>query len=273
MPSFPENLADDILKDFDLIFPINIKKVCETLSTNSCLIEYEEIPLPDHICGMSIGSENKIQVIVNSKIIQQERLLFTGGHELGHAVLHISTGVNSNFKCTDNDVHQTVNSTKKLEIEANQFSSALLMPRDLIKMKIIRTDITWRLIKKISEMFNTSLEATARRIISLTNEPYALIIHQNQKMWTPIKSKKFSAFIPNSLYPKTLSVIFVKKQNQLPDGFEECDPDEWGIESKANKYNCYYSSIYFEKCNQAMTLLQLEEIDEDEILEWEEPHF
>lgn len=129
------------------------------------------------------------------------------------------------------------------------------------------------LIDDISQNFHTSLEASARRVINLSKEPCALIIHADNKMWTPIRSNSFPSFIPKTNFPDYLRSTNYQAARTLPNNLEECDLSDWGLRIGDGQYRCYYSSIYNEEYKRRMTLLFLEEVDEIENPYWEKPHF
>lgn len=257
--------AEDLIKSFDFSIPINPVDVCSAISSGSSIIEYHEREFEtENICGLTVCNSKNIQIIVNTKIINPTRRLFTAAHEIGHVVLHILTGKNHETKCSKKDIR--INEGTELEAEANQFASALLMPSSLIKNKIIRSDLTWKLIEEISKSYKTSLEATARRVISLTKDTCALIIHDNSQMWTPIKSNSFNYFLRPTCFPKYLSTKDYRANGDAPHKLTKCDLSDWDINLDSNTHHCWYSSLSFksDNYNRIMTILSIEEIDYDD---------
>jgi Zn-dependent peptidase ImmA (M78 family) len=255
--------AEELIKSFDFSIPINPVDVCAAISSNLSAIEYHEREFEtENVCGLTVCNSSSIQIIVNSKITVPSRRLFTAAHEIGHVVLHILTGKNSEAQCSKKDIR--IHEGTELEAEANQFASALLMPRNLIKNIIDHHDITWSLIENIALQHGTSLEATARRAIAITKGSNALIIYNKKKMWLPVKSKGFSFFIQNSSFP---SYLEIKKYTRgfAPRNLKKCDVSDWGIDIDPDRYNCYYSSINFEEHDHVMTILSVEEKEYDEV--------
>ena len=126
------------------------------------------------------------------------------------------------------------------------------------------------LIKEMAHYYNTTLEATARRAINLSKDMCALIIHEKDNMWAPVVSSGFPCFIPKTIFPRYLH--FTKYEDSFPNQLESCDPADWGLPIKSSQYDCYYSSLFFESHARKMTLLSLEEIEEEDD-SWEEPLF
>jgi len=142
-----EHEAEELIASFGVAFPIDPQVICNRITSDSFKIEYREEPFQaKHICGISIGDQQAAQIVVNSNILNPKRRLFTSAHEIGHVILHIQRGKKSNFQCTDADIRETENQEKSLEIEANKFASALLMPKKLIQEKVNKNDLTWNLI-------------------------------------------------------------------------------------------------------------------------------
>ncbi len=271
----PEHEAECLIQDLGLEHLINPQTLCDLVSTKEYNIEYHEQSLEkESLCGVSIGNSSGAQILINSNISNFERRLFTAAHEIGHVVLHIQKGVQSKFNCGINEIQPNNDKNQnKLETEANQFASALLMPKVVITTDIRNNDVTWRLVQKIAEKYKTSLEATARRIINITKEQCALIIHKDNQMWTPIKSASFPCFIPKTVFPKNLFCLSLNKDDQLDNKLEECDLFDWGLNLDNKQYKCYYSAIHDTVHNRIMTLWAVEQMDENDGDEWEDARF
>lgn len=263
--------AERLIEDLGLEYPIDPIKVCKLISSASFNVKYEEKSFDgENICGLSIGNKNGAVIIVNSNIMTRSRKLFTALHEIGHVVLHIRTGKQNELKCIGE--HLTVNSStkEKVETEANQFASVILMPSRLIKEKINRNDLTWDLINNLSNEFQTSLEATAIRAVNLAKDCYALLVHENNEVKYSIKSKSFPCYIPKKVaLPNMLQTIIYNGETYLPNKLIKCDSSDWSLNLKKSQYKCSYSSISLENGKRIMTLLFIEEIEEE--ADWEEP--
>lgn len=250
----PEKQAEELIQDLGIAIPISPTSVCKLISVNEFKVQYQEKQFnSSDICGVSAGDMSKAKILVNSNIELDTRKLFTAAHEIGHVVLHIQTG--KNFECHSSDLYRNSNQFEK---EANQFASALLMPSFLIQDDINRNDLSWQLVSDIADTCQTSLEATARRIISLSKEPCVLLIHQDNKPWYPIKSSHWSWYLENPQFPD----LDYCDYEDLTDNMEECALSDWDISNiDDGEYQCKYSSIYFknDSVNKIMTLLLLEE--------------
>ncbi len=269
-----ESSAEELVFDLGLTLPIIPEDVCNELNNELFSVSYQEKSLSSQkFCGISVGDESGAKILINAAIENRGRKNFTAAHEIGHVMMHIQTGKQSEFECTNNDLSGRENAKKLYEKEANEFASSLLMPKSLINKSILQNDLNWQLIQSIYNDCETSLEATARRVVRLSDEACALIIHKDGEMWTPIKSSSFPAFINKTSFPKNLNTSpdFVDKE--LPNVLEECDASDWLSDSKGIPNVVYYNSIRNDEYDRTMTLLVIPEIDEEDDEEWDEPRF
>jgi len=268
-----ESSAEELVFDLGLTLPIIPEDVCNELNSDLFSVSYQEEHLSSpNFCGISIGDETGAKILVNAAIENRGRKNFTAAHEIGHVMMHIQTGIQSEFECTNNDISGRENTNKLYEKEANEFASSLLMPKSLIAKPIIQNDLSWQLIQSIYKDCETSLEATARRVVRLSDEACALIIHKDGEMWTPVKSPSFPTFINKTSFPKNLATSPDFTDKELPNVLEECDASDWLSNSKEIPDTVYYNSIRNDEHDRTMTLLVIPEIDEDDD-EWDEPGF
>lgn len=254
-----EQQAEDLIKDIGIVIPVCPQEVCKKLSDDNFTLNYKETHISnDGFLGISSGNKFEATIVVNKNITFDSRKLFTAAHEIGHVVLHIMTEKQSEFQCTNSDLKKGDKDNAVFEYEANQFAGALLMPSHLIRDDINKNDLSWQLVGDIAVRCKTSLEATARRVITLSKEPCVLLIHQNNKPWNPVKSPSWSWYFKNPQFP---DLDYCDYENLTAD-MEDCDLSDWDIENINNdEYQCKYSSIHFQNdsVNKIMTLLLLEE--------------
>ncbi len=260
-----ENSAEELIFDLDLTLPITPHAVCQQLSDSSFGVSYQEKPMSsENFCGISIGNDHGAEILVNSNISTLGRKNFTGAHEIGHVILHIQTGKQSQFKCTNNDIYGSEGKNIAFEKEANQFASSLLMPKSLIKKHIQHSDLSWKLIQELSAKCDSSLEATARRVVSISTDMCTLIIHKNGEMWTPIRSPSFTTFINPISFPKHLETTPDTPVQDVPDYLDECDTIDWITNCRDLPSSIYYSSIRNAEFDRTMTILVVPEIEDSE---------
>ena len=257
-----ESTAEGLIEDFDLTLPIKPHEVCELLSDESFPIEYAEKPLEtEGVEGMAQPlPKGGAFIIVNDKVNNAGRRVFTAAHELGHVLLHIQEGKGKGFECSN----KSMKSKDPFEKEANQFASALLMPKTIIGNKIMLESLSWRLIQTIMTDCETSLIAAAIRVISISDEQCALVVHKNGEMWTPTKSKAFQSagyFIRKAPFSKDLDTTEDLPSNKLSDELWECEPSDWGISGKDLPDGILYYSIHNKEYNRTMSLIVVPEIE------------
>lgn len=135
-------------------------------------------------------------VILDSSLLeegQEHRYRFTAGHEGSHKILHtayflndIGLGnpyakeVDAFVRCRADHYQFNIVSpalrwtdAKRIEWQANRLSSAILMPQSMVRMLMAsmpnRGEIAWpqMVSKRVSEVFNVSLEAAFYRLKDL----------------------------------------------------------------------------------------------------------
>lgn len=130
-----------------------------------------------------------------------------------------------------------------IEKEANGFASGLLMPKRLIT-DLTDGDVNWANIARISEICDSSLEATFRRISYLDKSPSTLIIHQNSTFRRFVPTSNFDFYInrsPLSLEQQEFAVNV--KEEAYPSDFETVDSSDWvDPKSKTSRLESIYSS-------------------------------
>lgn len=87
----------------------------------------------------------KREIYINQEIADTDNHLFTLAHEFAHILLHADTGLNqSDYNSLEDSKfnpltrkHNLENDKNWIEWQANQFASALLMPKNALKMRLI----------------------------------------------------------------------------------------------------------------------------------------
>lgn len=103
------------------------------------------------------------------------RINFTLGHELGHYLLH--RGMQVEFRCGQGEMLDYEGAaSRKLESEANKFSSYLLMPIVDFRTQISGQKICLDLLRSCADRYGTSFTATALKWIEFTDEAAVLVV-------------------------------------------------------------------------------------------------
>ncbi len=101
-------------------------------------VERAKLPLGDEITGVEAANlatfegglfrvdEGKCAMLYNEQLSSPGRIRFTQAHELGHFLVHRL--LQDEFQCSQSEVGGYEAERKKVEAEADEFASTLLMP-------------------------------------------------------------------------------------------------------------------------------------------------
>jgi Zn-dependent peptidase ImmA (M78 family) len=123
--------AKGLLTRFDITeAPVPVEQIAKRLG-----VDIRYTALDDELSGMVFIKDGKPIIGVNSSH-HPNRQRFTIAHELGHFVLHRTyitnaVHVDKQFRVLLRDSRSSTG-TDKIEIEANRFAAALLMPEDIL---------------------------------------------------------------------------------------------------------------------------------------------
>ena len=132
-------------------------------------------------------------IVVNRRFEGTRKARFVIAHELGHYVQH--PGVDQFELCTDSDLHAWYQ-TSGAEPEANAFAAELLLPSMLFVPKCNKINKpNLHHVREFAETFQTSLTATALRLVECTEEPCAVVYSVDGKIAWSMPNAEF-AFKP-----------------------------------------------------------------------------
>lgn len=121
-----------------------------------------------------VGMGDRGVLTVNSKQgLARQR--FSIAHELGHWQLHRGRLT----LCRAEEIEGSASEARGLEVDADRFAAALLMPRFLFEpaAAVLDRKPPWTMVESLSSLFQTSLLATALRVIALDLWPGWLVCH------------------------------------------------------------------------------------------------
>lgn len=105
---------------------------------------------------------------------REERRRFTLAHEIGHTFfLELPQHTSSEYMAGEKNI-QVFHSDTKEEYLCNRVASEILMPRSLFLDRLDKLGLMAAAVPELAREFGTSLQATARRIWSLT--PFNVLI-------------------------------------------------------------------------------------------------
>lgn len=133
-------------------------------------------------------------VAVKASIFEKSRKRFTIAHEIGHFIIphHRDLG---NI-CEDRKIESFDSHLKQAEIEANEFAAELLLPSALLRKRFNLSEFSLPQISAVAADFGTSLTATTRSFLTLTDLPCAMVWSvTNSARWF-VRSDSFRFFLP-----------------------------------------------------------------------------
>ena len=219
--------AENTLEDLGIDqLPIVPSEVVNIISSDDFKVVMEVHDFSSKkILGKAEGNDSAALIYLNKNIPGTGRFNFTAAHEIGHVCMHIMPQKKMFFECGSKELSNPFDDP--VEQQANGFASGLLMPKQLI-CGLSDGEINWENINIISCKCASSLEATFRRMLLLTKEPFALVIHHNGKYKRFVASDNFDFYINNSplSFDQKELLVDVKKQS-YPSDFDEIDASDW----------------------------------------------
>lgn len=189
------NLANYVAEKFVKTAPPDLMALCRDLG-----LRIREVPAKG-FDGALIRSKagQKGIVAVKASIFEKSRKRFTIAHEIGHFIIphHRDLG---NI-CEDKKIESFDSHLSQAEIEANEFAAELLLPSALLRKRFNLSEFSLPQISAIAADFGTSLTATTRSFLTLTDLPCAMVWSvTNSARWF-VRSDSFRFFLPLAELP------------------------------------------------------------------------
>lgn len=147
--------------------PIPVEKIARNLGA-----EVRYIPYEGDLSGMVFRDEEEDRYIIGvNSLHHPNRQRFTIAHELGHLCFHKGKEIYIDRAYRVN-LRSKISSqaVDKEEIEANRFAAALLMPEDMLKKDLSRSEIDLENegnLKKLAKKYKVSLQSFTFRVINI----------------------------------------------------------------------------------------------------------
>ncbi len=257
--------------------PINPQDICGSLD-----IFYVEKGFMDFDGVLIIDPKKKTLIGVNSAIREQGRKNFTCAHELGHLCMHSQN--QSEFYCSRDVIESFKLKIHPSELEANKFAAELLMPLFLFQPLVKARQPGWDSIKELAAICQTTLTATAKRFVDLTDCACALISSERRIISWFHPSKEFRAYIDMGIVARETIAHSVFGGSIPSDRFEAVGASYWlsgrGVREHTeilewtlpiNSYGQVLTLLYDEEGIQGWE--EGEYSDDEEEVEWEPPTF
>lgn len=264
----------------DLKAPIPVREIAEAVD----IYEIREERLSGLEGGLITSADKSEGAILVNADRDEKRKRYTIAHELGH-YLNPWHKANSSegFRCASRDLaaerFQQGDRAAQMEVEANEFAAALLMPPNLVHEAMRRlSGIDISHILAMSSRFEVSREAMARTYVGALDEPAAVVFSKENIIRYVRKSQYFpslSVWCGDQLPAASLSRRRSALVGEVSDWFDAAG-DVWLSGQKKRKI-C--EQTFAQQNGYRLTLLALtdieEEQDDDEEIEarWREPKF
>ena len=262
--SVPKSIAKGLLKELSIsTLPIDPYDIANQLE-----IEVSEDKCEGYT-GMIIVVNGNALISVKMSIRELTRKRFTVAHEIGHYRIpgHLTKN-NLFFKCTDRDLNTFWEHNSK-ETEANEFAAELLMPEKDFRKIIRQKELTYDLLRDLTDKFGTSLTATSFRYVELSGN-YALIRSENSVIKGFFKGGDFPFYVRGDgpLDNECMAIEFFNGKD-LPTTFEAvpvgCWLDDYNVEEDMEILEL---SIPLPHYNEVLTFLYTDEYVEDDADEY-----
>lgn len=249
----PTRTAIEILKAWfngkteDERFPVNCRAIAEGFG-----IKVHGDNIDSEFQGALFIEPEITAIIYNENIREAGRKNFTISHELGHFFLHKNR---KELRCSMADLTDFGSPThpKNIEQEANRFAVALLMPADDFRKSIRRHPVSVDLLSRLSEdRYQTSLTATAYRMVELSSQPLAIVIAKNGQIirWRRNDRMAQSGFWIDKGRP--LPNITLSTKSQLVDS------EIWLDEQRASSWSLTQSAVHMPYYEQTLIMISAE---------------
>jgi hypothetical protein len=166
-------------------FPISVPNAARDLSRHwfpndpITLITGDRLPGFDGALVRAPAGETGWGIFYNNAITSKGRINFTLAHEFGHYLAHRLAHPDGIY-CGQQDVVRWDSDYGKLEHEANEFASHLLMPLDDYRRQIDARDaVTFDMLAHCAERYEVSLIAATLRWLQYTEKRAVLVVSRD----------------------------------------------------------------------------------------------
>jgi Zn-dependent peptidase ImmA (M78 family) len=173
----PHSLVGNILKyEPSLSIPVPIEKLARQLD----IVDVRDLAAEGFEGGLITNAERSDGLILVNRDAFKGRRRFTIGHELGHFLMTHHKPPPEGFQCSREDMRTWTDRDKskgrKMEVEANEFSSLILMPPPLWQKSLSRLrDPNIAQVYDLACQYDVSKEAAARAYAQYHDERIAIV--------------------------------------------------------------------------------------------------
>jgi Zn-dependent peptidase ImmA (M78 family) len=181
---------------------------------------------------LGFGDHAFITVDSNSR---RERQRFSAGHELGHWMM--DRGKVASFVCAEK-VFATEWVNDNPERRANKYAADLLLPPFMFEPLAKNRDITFETVESLAREFQTSLTATAIRLVELGSFPAMIVCNEQEKRRWFIKGPDVSEVLRPRDVPGAYTCAYeLLRGSKAQEGPTDVQADGWIVHPQAHRYS------------------------------------
>lgn len=262
-PKTPKAWANFLVRAWGPHFPVQVKTIALDYSKRFAdpIAKVAEAQVDTFEGALYHRPKNDRWVILyNPDIREDGRINFTLGHEFGHYLNHrqlIRAGGGS-IECGQRAVLGIdEDDARKLESEADEFASYLLMPMDDFRRQTDGHKMCLNLLKHCADRYAVSFTAAARKWIEFTTERAVLVVGiDDHVLWARSSRPAFDSYVyfrkGTPLPPASLAMQPTLTEAQASDGIE-LPAGVWGREPVremtifADRYDLTISLLVYPK--------------------------
>ncbi len=188
-----------------------------------------------------LGHGNRAIITVNSDS-SRPRQRFSAAHELGHWMFDRGRIA---FACSEDSFLQGWDAHNP-ERRANKYAAELLLPTRMLILRAKTQPITFETVRKLARVFETSLTATAIRLVELGEHPAMVVCSDNNgRKWFTA-----SPIVPSALWPSrkpgrgSIAARLLAGEKGLEP--QLVDSSEWVTHADSYRYCIYEDSLLFQ---------------------------
>ena len=188
-----------------------------------------------------IGHHDQAIIRVNSSS-HPRRQRFSIGHELGHWHYHRGRML----VCRSEDIGNRKSGTPEMECVADAYAADLLLPHYLfVPISRQHAKLSFRTVRDLGNVFDTSLTATAIRLVESRHSPAVLVCHgPNGRKWFTRSPDVPERWFPRAhLDPESFAFDFLFDQGQEQAHPRLIGADAWFDRDEAQRYEVREHSV------------------------------
>src|SRR5229473_3250041 len=233
----PRMSADNLIKELGISEPEDVDVEAIAQYCNATVV-YE------HLTGCEariVGNADRAIITVNSDS-RRGRQRFSAAHELGHWMYDRNQ---VGFSCT-NSLFRSQWGAANPERGANEFAADLLLPRTIFGRYAYSKPITLQATRELAYKFDTSLAATAIRLVQHGSFP-AMVVYLSQgvRKWFVAGPDVPSVLSPRETPSRNTLAWDLMRERTADSGPTAVHADGWLTHPRAECYEVMEDSVKF----------------------------